>query len=63
MGFFQIAGLATTFNAKNEGTGHPSVTYAGISSVVREEVGFMRVMVVKFPKALCGLMRKIFHME
>jgi hypothetical protein len=24
---------------------------------------FMRVMVVKFPKALCGLMRKIFHME
>lgn len=29
----------------------------------REEVGFMRVMVVKFPKALCGLMRRIFHME
>ncbi len=29
----------------------------------REGVVSMRVVVVKFPKALCGLMRKIFHMD
>ena len=29
----------------------------------RKGVVFMRVVVVKFPKALCGLMRKIFHMD
>lgn len=29
----------------------------------RKGVVSMRVVVVKFPKALCGLMRKIFHME
>jgi len=30
---------------------------------VGKGVVFMRVVVVKFPKALCGLMRKIFHMD
>ena len=29
----------------------------------RKGAVFMRVVVVKFPKALCGLMRKIFHMD
>ena len=29
----------------------------------RKGVVFMRVVVVKFPKALCGLMRKLFHMD
>lgn len=29
----------------------------------RKGVVSMRVVVVKFPKALCGLMRKIFHMD
>lgn len=29
----------------------------------RKGVVFMRVVVVKFPKALCRLMRKIFHMD
>ena len=33
---------------------HPAVRKGGV---------FMRVVVVKFPKALCGLMRKIFHMD
>jgi len=31
--------------------------------VAREGVVSVRVVVVKFPKALCGLMRKIFHMD
>ena len=30
---------------------------------MRKEAVFMRIMVVKFPKALCGLLRKILHME
>ena len=30
---------------------------------LRKGVVSMRVVVVKFPKALCGLMRKIFHMD
>lgn len=33
---------------------HPAARKGGV---------FMRVVVVKFPKALCGLMRKIFHMD
>ena len=32
-------------------------------SAAGEGVVIMRVVVVKFPKALCGLMRKIFHMD
>ena len=32
-------------------------------SAAGEGVEFMRVVVVKFPKALCGLMRKILHMD
>lgn len=61
--FLQKKGVEAYFVPKIAGTGQPSFTYADISSAVREGVGFMRVMVVKFPKALCGLMRKIFHME
>ena len=30
---------------------------------VRKGAVFMRVVVVRFPKALSGLMRKIFHMD
>ena len=33
---------------------HPAAGKGGV---------FMRVVVVKFPKALCGLMRRIFHMD
>ena len=29
----------------------------------RKGVVSMRVVVVKFPKALCGLMRKLLHMD
>lgn len=29
----------------------------------RKGVVFMRVVVVKFPKVLCGVMRRIFHMD
>lgn len=45
------------------GTGQPSFSYAGINPAMRKGAVFMRVVVVKFPKALCGLMRKIFHMD
>ena len=34
-----------------------------IDSAVRKGAVFMRVVVVKFPKALSGLLRKIFHMD
>lgn len=31
--------------------------------VMRKGVPFMRIVVVKLPKMLCGLARKIFHMD
>lgn len=43
-------------------TGRPPFSYAGIEAT-RKGAVFMRVVVVKFPKALCGLMRKLFHMD
>ena len=30
---------------------------------MRKEAVFMRIKVVKFPKILCGLLRKLLHMS
>lgn len=45
------------------GTRQPPFHMLGIDSSGEKGAVFMRVVVVKFPKALCGLMRKIFHMD
>ena len=48
----------------NEEPDRPPSSYTGAESG-DEEGGcfFMRIMVVKFPKALCGLLRRILHMD
>ncbi len=56
-------GFKIIFSHEIAGTRQPSVTYAGLYPPLRKGVVSMRVVVVKFPKALCGLMRKLFHMD
>ena len=60
---FKILDLKPQFAPKlHERDNLPSHMLVYIPSL-RKGVVFMRVVVVKFPKALCGLMRKIFHMD
>ena len=56
--------LAEQSKALNEEPDRPPSSYTGAESG-NEEGGcfFMRIMVVKFPKALCGLLRRILHMD